>query len=1184
MSYADGEKFLYTEIEMLISVKHRNIATLLGFCAESDEMILVTDNVSYGYLGYYLGDVYYERRRTMSWEKRLKICIDVANALNYLNYEMENKKVIINHNLNSDIIGLDENWGAKIVEFGLSVFLSSNQVDEGIHMKTYHFQRCYTDPVWADTMKKANDPLYLKENNRGLAPLARQCISTETLKDMIDLLIMEETFENNFIQYRGPNKDSLETFINIANRCVEQTQNKRPTMEVVVKELKKALSFQKDRVQLPDSNQVVNKLESTLQVQLTHETIPEERVEHANTSQNANKLEKASQVNLTHEISGENEHLRIHLDDIKHATSNFSETSKIAYGGYFSLYRVQLDHFDIEYPIYGTIKRIHPEQHTYIEENFYKEIEVLTSVKHPNIVTLLGFCVEDSEMISLIDDLSNGPIVDCLKEANQYKRVLTWEKRLKICIDIAHALNYLHSEMNDKKMIINRYVSSHHIGLDTNLEPKIIEFGFSVYLPRNLPDEAHYLDKAIGLKYFIDPEYVTWANDAVYLKKNVEGLAHVAIQGYKTRTLENMIDPIIKTETSENNFVLIRGPNKNSLYTFFNIAYECLKEKQDQRPSMKVVLQELEKHYLFNLSIRKNNPTISLKDIEVATNNFSDCIGGGGFGNAYKGNLKYGDGFKTIVAKRLDKSSDQGEPQFLNEILILLEYKHEHVIGLIGYCDEQDEKIIVYEYAPRGSLDRYLSNSDLTWVQRLNICIDVASDLEFFSWRSWETSKLHRDIKSENILLTDEWQAKLADFGLSLISSITEESDYVINRACGTPGYVDPVNLNLRFLTRESDIYSFGVVLFEILRGKSTFAIKKREGHHLADFVETKFKEGKLEDVNIESTIPKCAPLQIPLEDVVNATSNFHHDNIIGHDAFGPIYKGRLLRSGNLINITARRLDRQHGLGDLEFWTEVTVLSDLKHANLVSIIGFCDQEDEKVIIATQAVNGSLGMYLNNPSLTWVQRLRISVGVARALSYLRDNEGRDYYFIHRSINSSTVLLDENWEAKLSYFEYSIKQYYKDQVRFCEPIGSTWYMDPSVGKTGGVTHKSDIYSFGVVLFEILSGRLAKYYYEKGWLDSIVLPDLKDQVSTQSLRIYSNVAYSCVKEEPERRPDIGYIVAELEKALSVQLNSEANSDDMVDYSSLSDYDSLNIQICESGNLESHNEEIMLPDHTNE
>ncbi|XP_076900294.1 putative receptor-like protein kinase At5g59700 [Bidens hawaiensis] len=971
---------------------------------------------------------------------------------------------------------------------------------------------------------------------------------------------------------------------------------------------------------------------------------------------------------------GKNEHLRIHLEDIKHATSNFSETSKIAFGGYFSLYRVQLDHFDIEYPIYGTIKRIHPEQHMYIEENFYKEIEVLTSVKHPNIVTLLGFCVEDSEMILLIDDLSNGHLVDCLKEVNQYKCILTWEKRLKICIDVAHALNYLHSEMNDKKMIINRYISSRHIGLDTNWEPKIIEFGFSIYLPPNLPEEAHYVKNISGLKYSTDPVYKTWgrlkresdvysfgvllfeilcgrtSNDAVYLKENVKGLAHVAIRGYETRTLENMIDPIIKAETSENNFVLIRGPNKNSLYTFFNIAYECLKEKQDQRPSMKVVLQELEKALTlqsFNTINNKNNSTISLKDIEVATNNFSDCIGGGGFGNAYKGNLKYGDGFKTIVEKKLDKSSDQGEPQFLNEILILLEYKHENVIGLIGYCDEQDEKIIVYEYAPRGSLDRYLSNASLTWVQRLNICIDVASALDFFHGGvGKQANVIHRDIKSENILLSDDWKAKLADFGLSLISSITEESDYIINRACGTPGYVDPIYSNLRFLTRESDIYSFGVVLFEILCGRSTFAIKKCEGHHLADFVETKFKEGKLEDVvfeqireqigpkslttfqriayqclrherekrptakkvlrelknaleflNIESAIPKCAPLQIPLEDVVNATSNFHHDNIIGHDAFGPIYKGRILRSGNLISVTARRLDRQHGLGDLEFWTEVTVLSDLKHANIVSIIGFCDQEDEKVIVATQAVNGSLGRYLNNPSLTWMHRLRIFIGVARALSYLRYNEGRDYYFIHCSINSSTVLLDENWEAKLSYFEYSIKQYYKDQVRFCEPIGSTWYMDPSVGKTGGVTHKSDIYSFGVVLFEILNGQeaytktgslfqtqLAKYYYEKGWLNSVVLPDLRDQVSTQSLIIYSNVAYSCLDEEPGRRPDIGYIVAELEKALSVQLNSEANSDYMVDYRSLSDYDSLNIQICESGNLECHNEEIMLPDHTNE
>ncbi|MFS8008224.1 putative protein kinase RLK-Pelle-CrRLK1L-1 family [Helianthus anomalus] len=305
------------------------------------------------------------------------------------------------------------------------------------------------------------------------------------------------------------------------------------------------------------------------------------------------------------------------------------------------------------------------------------------------------------------------------------------------------------------------------------------------------------------------------------------------------------------------------------------------------------------------------------------------------------------------------------------------------------------------------------------------------------------------------------------------------------------------------------------------------------------------------------TTIAKFAHLQIPLEDVVKATNNFHDDNIIGHGGFGPAYKGQLQRSGKLIKIAARRLDRKHGEGDIEFWTEISALSDLKHKNLVSLIGFCNEKGEKIIITTYEVNGSLQEHLNSPNLTWTQRLRISVGVAHALSYLCYDEGRSYGVIHRNVNSSTILLDENWEVKLSGFEISIKQALNrmDQVILSEPIGTIGYMDPEIEKTKGVTHKSDIYSFGVVLFELLCGRrayikneanrflarLAKYHYENETLPDIIYLHLKNQMSLQSFHICSNLAYSCLKEQGADRPDKNNIVNELEKALEFQLSRE-------------------------------------------
>ncbi|KAK1427062.1 hypothetical protein QVD17_15745 [Tagetes erecta] len=272
---------------------------------------------------------------------------------------------------------------------------------------------------------------------------------------------------------------------------------------------------------------------------------------------------------------------------------------------------------------------------------------------------------------------------------------------------------------------------------------------------------------------------------------------------------------------------------------------------------MNVVVKKL-KEALF-IQENKDNYTFPLEDIKQATQNFHDnnCLGGRGFKKVYKGNLHDGEGVTTIVANRYE----QGEKQFLRELQVVWEYKHKNVIGLVGYCNEQDEKIIVYEYASRESLDRYLNDASLTWMQRLNICIDIASALDFIHEGVKKQARvIHRDIKAANILLSDDWKAKLAGFGLSLISPINQESNYVIDRVCGTSGYLDPLYTKFGFLTIESDIYSFGVVLFEILCGRSTFATHKHEGHYLPDFIKNKFEEGKHEEVVFDQIREQIVP------------------------------------------------------------------------------------------------------------------------------------------------------------------------------------------------------------------------------------------------------------------------------------------------------------------------------------
>ncbi|XP_071720688.1 probable serine/threonine-protein kinase PBL22 [Rutidosis leptorrhynchoides] len=456
------------------------------------------------------------------------------------------------------------------------------------------------------------------------------------------------------------------------------------------------------------------------------------------------------------------------------------------------------------------------------------------------------------------------------------RSVLTWTKRVRICLDVAYGLKYLHFEKEDQKMILHRNISSFAIVLDENFGAKICNFGYSVFVGPNLND-CQLFDRPLSyIKYYRDAYNVNtrefkreWdvysfgvvlleiacgklAYDDIYTTNDEDdGLAAVARRCFRNETLKEMIDPSImrEEETGENNFSLFRGPNQNSLDAFLKIAVECVDLTRDKRPTMKVVVAEL-KNALSYQETHKDPLGISFKDVQFATENFYEThfVGQGGFGKVYKGKLLHGN--RTIVAKLLDISGGQGEKQFRNELQILSEYKHNNIISLVGYCAENDAKIIVYEYAPRGSLDRYLSDTRLDWMKRLNICIDVSTALDFLHRGvGKQATVIHRDIKTENVLLTDEWNAKLADFGLSLISAINKETDYVIDGACGTPGYVDPLYVKSSFLTKESDIYSFGVVLFEILCGRPTYVIRKQEGVYLPVFIKDMFEKGTQDDV-----------------------------------------------------------------------------------------------------------------------------------------------------------------------------------------------------------------------------------------------------------------------------------------------------------------------------------------------
>ncbi|KAK9077700.1 hypothetical protein SSX86_006037 [Deinandra increscens subsp. villosa] len=225
---------------------------------------------------------------------------------------------------------------------------------------------------------------------------------------------------------------------------------------------------------------------------------------------------------------------------------------------------------------------------------------------------------------------------------------------------------------------------------------------------------------------------------------------------------------------------------------------------------------------------------IPLEDVKAATKNFTDKpIGSGGFGVVYKGELLLPKGRRTVAFKRLDSRYGQGNVEFWKEIVMLSGLKHKNLAPLLHFCREGDERILVYKYASGGSLDKHLSESSLTYLNRLNICIGAAKGIAYLHDPKINTQQqrvLHRDIKSSNILLDDKGTAKVSDLGLSKYGPANQERTFVVSNVVGTPGYIDPEYLETCILSKESDVYSFGVVLLEVICGRLCYKYDKDGG------------------------------------------------------------------------------------------------------------------------------------------------------------------------------------------------------------------------------------------------------------------------------------------------------------------------------------------------------------------
>ncbi|EOA23308.1 hypothetical protein CARUB_v10019082mg [Capsella rubella] len=266
------------------------------------------------------------------------------------------------------------------------------------------------------------------------------------------------------------------------------------------------------------------------------------------------------------------------------------------------------------------------------------------------------------------------------------------------------------------------------------------------------------------------------------------------------------------------------------------LTFICVFKKKKRSVQMEVMpTMDTASKSISEQLIKTKRRRFTYSEVVEMTQNFRKALGEGGFGIVYHGYLKKSD---QVAVKVLSQSSSQGYKHFKAEVELLLRVHHINLVNLVGYCDEKDHLALIYEYMPNGDLKDHLSGkqggSVLEWTTRLRIAIDIALGLEYLHY-GCQPPMVHRDVKSTNILLDDQFMAKIADFGLSRSFQLGDESQ-ISTAVAGTPGYLDPEYYRTSRLAEMSDVYSFGIVLLELITNQRVFD-QARGKLHIIDWV-----------------------------------------------------------------------------------------------------------------------------------------------------------------------------------------------------------------------------------------------------------------------------------------------------------------------------------------------------------
>ncbi|KAL2944242.1 L-type lectin-domain containing receptor kinase IX.1 [Bienertia sinuspersici] len=860
-----GKKEYMSEVKIVSRLRHKNLVQLLRWCHEQGNLFLVYEFMPNGSLDshLYVG----KREVVLPWNVRYKIAQDLASVLLYLHQEWE--QCVLHRDIKSSNVMLDSNYNAKLGDFGLARLVDHNVGSQTTALAGtlgYLAPECviagkasketdvYSFGVVALEIACGRRPVEYKEEPSKVSMV-------EWVWDLYGrghlLEAVDKRLEGEF------NVQELESLLMVGLWCSHPDHTSRPSIRQAIAVLDSESPLPSLPLKFPIPFYCLPQLEkSTLYVTPSFSEITGSSgttsysLSHSDVSGNASLLSDNVNTLIFQAYFVSFLLFLAHVHSVSFRFPSSSQNSIIDFRNDASISSGAIELTksargdDLEASV-GRASYTDPvrlwDKHTNKTTNFtthfsFKIAQVVKGARQSGDgLTFFLTSFNDFTANAPSND-SAGGCLGLISGAKQGYCNVTSYPFVAVEFDTFHNSKWDPGDTSDDPM-------NDHVGIDVNsVRSKVVlpvngglknrtDTGYvwiaydssikilSVYLTYDDDDHHPTFNGEYNLSYVIDLR-------AILPERVRVGFSSSTGTSYERHTIlswdfnSTLVDdgtllPPIKPIQTKSKVALVGGLVAGvSVITIGIGLFMFIRWKRRSRASTSS--NDDTNNFIDDDFDQETGPKrFTYNELRHATNNFSEegKLGEGGFGGVYRGLLT--DVNREIAVKKISRGSKQGKKEYVSEVKIISRLRHKNLVQLLGWCHEQGNLLLVYEFMPNGSLDSHIYAGKrkvvLPWAMRYKIAQDLASGLLYLH-QDWEQCVLHRDIKSSNIMLDSNFNAKLGDFGLARLVDHNLGSQTTL--IAGTLGYLDPECMMTGKASKESDVYSFGVVALEIACGR----------------------------------------------------------------------------------------------------------------------------------------------------------------------------------------------------------------------------------------------------------------------------------------------------------------------------------------------------------------------------